>query len=111
LYRFSPFGFFGKSLQNKLEQVKACLSDVQEEQVHRDTEVETTHQAIEQAAAAYVDLLDLVREADETTAGQFKQLRETSAVQIREYRQELDQYINHNDEKSDRSTTKHTRST
>jgi hypothetical protein len=82
--------------QNKLEQVKACLSDVQEEKDDTDRrtmEVETTNVAIEQAAAAYVDLLDLVREVnDAEIADQFKELREMSAQQIREYRQELEQY-------------------
>ena len=79
-------------LQSKLEQVKACLNDVQEEVEDREAELQTTDMALEQAAAAYVDLLDLVRAADENTAGEFKALREASAAQIREFRQELDQY-------------------
>lgn len=82
---------FKKYFQQKLEEVKACLVDVEEEE-DRQTELETTDRALEEAAAAYVDLLDLVREADETTADQFKQVREVSAVQIRELRHVLDQY-------------------
>ena len=79
-------------LQNKLDQVKACLSDVKEEEENRETELETTDMALEQAKSAYLDLLDLVREADETTAVAFKELREASALQIREFRHELDRY-------------------
>ena len=80
--------------QNKLDQVKACLSDVEEEesQENRITELETTDMALEQAKSAYLDLLDLVREADETTAVEFKEIREASAAQIRELRHALDQY-------------------
>ena len=65
--------------------------DVQEEE-DRETELETTDMALEQAKSAYVDLLDLVREADESTAQPFKEVREASAAQIRELRKELDQY-------------------
>lgn len=78
-------------IQKKLDEVKACLVDVQEEE-DKQTELATTDRALEEAAAAYVDLLDLVREADETTADQFKQVREASAAQIRELRYVLDQY-------------------
>lgn len=81
----------GMILQHKLDEVKACLADVEEEE-DRETELQTTDLALEQAAAAYVDLLDLVREADEFTAVQFKEVREASAIQIRELRNELDQY-------------------
>ena len=77
--------------QKKLDEVKACLTDVMEEE-DKEAELETTDMALEQAAAAYIDLLDLVREADETTAVQYKEVRESSAAQIREYRQELDQH-------------------
>ena len=77
--------------QNKLEEVKSCLLDVQEEE-DRETELETTDMALEQAKSAFEDLLDLVREADATTADQFKAVREASATQIRELRRELDQY-------------------
>lgn len=79
--------------QNKLDQVKACLSDVEEEaEENRITELETTDLALEQAKSAYLDLLDLVREADETTAVEFKEIRKASAEQIRELRHALDQY-------------------
>ena len=82
-----------QSKQNKLDQVKACLSDVEEEaEENRITELETTDLALEQAKSAYLDLLDLVREADETTAVEFKEIREASAAQIRELRHALDQY-------------------
>eukprot|EP00977_Amphora_coffeiformis_P007559 scaffold1663_cov171-Amphora_coffeaeformis.AAC.14 len=79
------------SLKKKLDEVKACLTDVMEEE-DKEAELETTDMALEEAAAAYIDLLDLVREADETTAVQYKEVRESSAAQIREYRQELDQH-------------------
>jgi hypothetical protein len=75
-----------------LDQVKACLTDVAEEespQVRR-AELDTTDLALEEAAAAYVDLLDLVRETDAETAASFKELREVSATQIKESRQQLD---------------------
>ena len=62
------------------------------EEEDKETELETTDMALEQAAAAYIDLLDLAREADETTAGQFKEVRESSAAQIREFRQALDHH-------------------
>jgi len=77
--------------QKKLDEVKACLMDVMEEE-DKEAELDTTDMALEQAAAAYIDLLDLVREADETTAVQYKEVRELSAAQIREYRHELDQH-------------------
>ena len=74
-----------------MEEVRSCLLDVQEEE-DRETELETTDMALEQAKSAYVDLLDLVREADESTAQPYKEVRENSAAQIRELRKELDQY-------------------
>ena len=79
-------------MQKKLDEVKACLTDVVEEEEDRQTELDTTDIALEQAAAAYIDLLDMVREADKNTADQFKEIREASAAQIREFRQEIDQY-------------------
>lgn len=79
------------SLQKKLDEVQACLTDVVEEE-DKATELETTDMALEQAAAAYIDLLDLVREADETTAVQYKKVREASATRILELRQELDHH-------------------
>jgi hypothetical protein len=79
-------------LQYKLDQVKACLTDVAEEEspLVRRAELDTTDLALEEAAAAYVDLLDLVREADDTTAASFKELRQVSAAQIKESRLQLD---------------------
>ena len=59
--------------------------------------------ALEQAKSAYLDLLDLVREVDEGTAEQFKSVRETSAAQIREYRKELDQYYQQQNEQQKES--------